>query len=47
MAFQGFVSGLALFINVYATPVALKNIGWKTYTIFRKSLLRVDEKTTR
>ena len=45
MAFQSFVSGLALFINVYATPVALKNIGWKTYTIFRKSFLQLDEKT--
>ena len=34
MAFQGLVSGLAGFINTYATPVALQNIGWKTYTIF-------------
>ena len=34
MAFQGFMGGLASFINTYATPVALKNIGWKTYTIF-------------
>ncbi|KAL5351026.1 hypothetical protein ACLOAV_004600 [Pseudogymnoascus australis] len=34
MAFMGFVSGVASFINTYATPVALKNIGWKTYTIF-------------
>ena len=34
MAFQGFVSGVASFINTYATPVALKNIGWRTYTIF-------------
>lgn len=34
MAVQGFVSGVASFINTYATPVALKNIGWKTYTIF-------------
>lgn len=34
MAFQGFTSGVASFINTYATPVALKNIGWKTYTIF-------------
>ena len=34
MAFQGFTSGLATFINTYATPVALQNIGWKTYTIF-------------
>jgi MFS family permease len=35
MAFQGFMGGVASFINQYATPVALKNIGWKTYTIFR------------
>ena len=35
MAFQGFLGGLAGFINTYATPVALQNIGWKTYTIFR------------
>ncbi|KAN0108754.1 general substrate transporter [Hyaloscypha variabilis] len=34
MAFQGFMGGVASFINQYATPVALKNIGWKTYTIF-------------
>lgn len=34
MAFRGFLSGLASFINTYATPVALSNIGWKTYTIF-------------
>ena len=34
MAYQGFTSGLASFINTYATPVALQNIGWKTYTIF-------------
>jgi Na+/melibiose symporter-like transporter len=34
MAFQGFIAGLASFINTYATPVALQNIGWKTYTIF-------------
>jgi len=34
MAFQGFMGGIASFINQYATPVALKNIGWKTYTIF-------------
>lgn len=36
MAFEGFVSGLAGFINTHATPVAIKRIGWKTYTIFRK-----------
>jgi hypothetical protein len=34
MAFQGFMGGVASFINQYATPVALANIGWKTYTIF-------------
>ncbi|KAI9164190.1 Lactose permease-like protein [Paramyrothecium foliicola] len=34
MAAQSFISGLAGFINMYATPVALGNIGWKTYTIF-------------
>ncbi|KAK0956290.1 hypothetical protein LTR91_022446 [Friedmanniomyces endolithicus] len=34
MAFEGFVSGLAGFINTHATPVAIKRIGWKTYTIF-------------
>ncbi|KAK5190961.1 hypothetical protein LTR99_000097 [Exophiala xenobiotica] len=34
MAAQSFVSGVAGFINTYATPVALQNIGWKTYTIF-------------
>ena len=36
MAFQGFMSGCANFINLYATPVALNNIGWKTYIIFCK-----------
>lgn len=36
MAFQGLMGSLASFINLYATPVALKNIGWRTYTIFRK-----------
>jgi MFS family permease len=39
MAFQGFMGGIASFINQYATPVALKNIGWKTYSIFRVSLI--------
>ena len=34
VALQSFVSGLATFINQYATPIALQNIGWKTYTIF-------------
>ncbi|SPO00360.1 related to lactose permease [Cephalotrichum gorgonifer] len=28
------VSGIASFINLYATPIALKDIGWKMYTIF-------------
>lgn len=36
VAFQTFVGGLAGFINTYATPIALQNIGWKTYTVFRK-----------
>ncbi|KAF9873805.1 MFS lactose [Colletotrichum karsti] len=34
IAADKFVSGIASFINLYATPIALKNIGWKTYTIF-------------
>jgi MFS family permease len=34
MASQGILSGLGTFINQYATPIALNNIGWKTYTIF-------------
>lgn len=42
VAFQSFVSGLASFINQYATPVALKNIGWKTYIIFCKSPLSLS-----
>jgi hypothetical protein len=37
MAFQGLISSAANFINLYATPVALHNIGWHAYTIFRKS----------
>jgi hypothetical protein len=37
MAFQGFMGSAASFINQYATPIALSNIGWKTYTIFCKS----------
>lgn len=28
------ISGVASFINLYATPIALENIGWKMYTIF-------------
>ncbi|GKT47671.1 lactose permease [Colletotrichum spaethianum] len=31
---NGFISGVASFINTYGTSVALKHIGWKTYTIF-------------
>ncbi|KAJ5462038.1 uncharacterized protein N7458_003590 [Penicillium daleae] len=34
VAFQGLISGAANFINMYATPVALQNIGWEMYTIF-------------
>lgn len=34
MATSSFFSGISGFINTYATPVALQNIGWKTYTIF-------------
>ena len=36
MAFSGLASAAANFINMYATPVALRNIGWKTYTVFRR-----------
>ncbi|KAK2041082.1 general substrate transporter [Colletotrichum somersetense] len=34
MGAKGFISGVASFINTYGTSVALKHIGWKTYTIF-------------
>lgn len=34
MAAQSFIAGAAGFINMYATPVALRNIGWKAYTVF-------------
>jgi hypothetical protein len=34
MAAQSFIGGVASFINTYGTSVALKNIGWRTYTIF-------------
>lgn len=34
MAFQSLCAGAANFINFYATPVALKRIGWRMYTIF-------------
>ncbi|KAM5349849.1 hypothetical protein ACJ41O_006354 [Fusarium nematophilum] len=34
IAADKFVAAIASFINLYATPIALRNIGWKTYTIF-------------
>lgn len=34
MSAQGFLAGLSGFINMYATPVALANIGFWTLTIF-------------
>lgn len=34
MAASSFFAGLSGFINTYATPVALKNIGWRTYVVF-------------
>jgi MFS family permease len=34
MALQGLASSAANFVNLYATPVALHNIGWRMYTIF-------------
>lgn len=34
MAAERFISAAASFINMYATPIALGNIGWRTYTIF-------------
>ncbi|CAI6094654.1 hypothetical protein V2G26_007586 [Clonostachys chloroleuca] len=34
IACKNFLGGLSGFINMYATPIALGNIGWKTYTIF-------------
>lgn len=34
IAADKFISALASFINMYATPIALHDIGWKTYTIF-------------
>lgn len=36
MAFQVLLSGAANFINLYATTIGLKRIGWKMYTIFRE-----------
>lgn len=34
LAAQTTVSGVASFINLYATPIALENIKWKMYTVF-------------
>ncbi|KAJ4245053.1 hypothetical protein NW762_014263 [Fusarium torreyae] len=34
IAAEKFIAACASFINLYATPIALRNIGWKTYTIF-------------
>jgi MFS family permease len=34
IAVDKFVAAIASFINLYLTPIALKNIGWKAYTIF-------------
>lgn len=34
IAADKFVAAIASFINLYLTPIALKNIGWKAYTIF-------------
>lgn len=34
IAADKFVGAIASFINLYATPIALKNIGWRAYTIF-------------
>ncbi|KAF4976233.1 hypothetical protein FZEAL_7071 [Fusarium zealandicum] len=34
IAADKFVAAIASFINLYATPIALHDIGWKTYTIF-------------
>ncbi|KAI6784113.1 uncharacterized protein J7T54_004659 [Emericellopsis cladophorae] len=34
MGIKGLLTGLSSFINTYGTSVSLKNIGWKTYTIF-------------
>lgn len=35
MAARSFIGNTAGFINMYATPIALGNIGWRAYTIFR------------
>jgi MFS family permease len=34
IAADKFVASIASFINMYATPIALHNIGWKMYTVF-------------
>lgn len=34
IAADKFVAAIASFINLYATPIALRDIGWKMYTIF-------------
>lgn len=34
IAFDKLVAACASFINLYLTPIALKNIGWKAYCIF-------------
>ncbi|KAF9892798.1 hypothetical protein FE257_000387 [Aspergillus nanangensis] len=34
MAFQSMIYGAANFINMYATPTGMANIGWNMYTIF-------------
>lgn len=34
IAADKFVGACASFVNLYATPIALEDIGWKTYTIF-------------
>lgn len=39
IAFQGVISAAANFVNFYATPTALKTIGWKMYTIFCQSII--------
>jgi MFS family permease len=39
MAFQNVVYGGSNFINMYATPVGMENIGWHMYIIFCKCAL--------
>ncbi|GMF68338.1 unnamed protein product [Aspergillus oryzae] len=46
MAFQNVVYGGSNFINMYATPTGMDNIGWRMYIIFRKYYFQyADEKT--